>query len=493
MIEYGNTLFEDFDLSGYDTTEYKPYLHYFDTNSEFEDEYFGDEYYEPWVSFTSGDTLVHYNKKFNGYLRFEMLTNGTIKWKSSDTAITRTIEYSKNGGGWSEITSTTAGTGINVSAGDVVCFRGENQQYAEVIDSSAEDKYAAGNIRTVSFNGTTGNFNIAGNIMSLIKKDYDEFIHITRLSGDCNFYGMFRIGNNVKSVEDLFLPATYITNGCYGYMFTSAGITRAMGLPAKHMKESCYRNMFADCASLTSVPALSNTDVAKHCFAAMFARCSSLQTVPNNYLTVLNLENADDCYGSMFKGCTALTSTPNLPAIGLSNLCYDNMFNGCTSLTSSPELPATILCETCYHCMFEGCSSLVAAPSLPAETLAYKCYARMFQNCTSLITAPELPSINLAVECYYRMFYGCSSLTESPLLPAELTSEGCYLEMFSGCTNLNKITCLALTNPSGNWPFSNWVPGVASTGTFIKHPQATWWGRGVNGIPANWTVVDYAG
>ena len=38
------------------------YLHLYETNSEFESDYNGEAYDEPWVSFTESTEEVHYNK-----------------------------------------------------------------------------------------------------------------------------------------------------------------------------------------------------------------------------------------------------------------------------------------------------------------------------------------------------------------------------------------------------------------------------------------------
>jgi hypothetical protein len=37
-----------------------------------------------------------------------------------------------------------------------------------------------------------------------------------------------------------------------------------------------------------------------------------------------------------------------------------------------------------------------------------------------------------------------------------------------------------------------WVFGVASSGTFVKHPDMTSLPSGVSGIPNGWTVEDYS-
>ncbi len=104
---------------------------------------------------------------------------------------------------------------------------------------------------------------------------------------------------------------------------------------------------------------------------------------------------------------------------------------------------------------------------LPAMTLGNKTYRGMFKHCTSLHCAPELPAPTLVGS----------------------DGEGCYSEMFRDCSSLTYIKCLA-TNPGGTLGTSNWVSGVAATGTFVKASDVTWT-TGVNGIPTGWTVEDY--
>lgn len=140
--------------------------------------------------------------------------------------------------------------------------------------------------------------------------------------------------------------------------------------------------------------------------------------------------------------------------------------------------------------MFEGCTSLTTAPELPATTLAQGCYDNMFADCTNLTTAPELPADTLVRGCYNGMFFKCTNLTTAPELPATTLDETCYRLMFSGCTSLNHITMFA-TDISANNSLYNWVNGVSSTGTFVKHPDMTLLPSGINGIPKGWTVIDY--
>lgn len=127
---------------------------------------------------------------------------------------------------------------------------------------------------------------------------------------------------------------------------------------------------------------------------------------------------------------------------------------------------------------------------LPATTLRTYCYEAMFYGCTELTTAPELPATTLVAACYENMFRKCTSLTTAPELKSASLVTGCYSNLFSGCTSLNYVKCIATDfNTSYAKPTLDWLAGVSSSGTFVKHPDATW-PTGNSGIPRNWTVID---
>lgn len=155
-----------------------------------------------------------------------------------------------------------------------------------------------------------------------------------------------------------------------------------------------------------------------------------------------------------FKDVTELKQNYTFCSLFKSNAHIKNK-SGVTLL-----LPATTLTNCCYYRMFASCTSLTAAPSLPATKLADYCYANMFSYCTSLASAPELPAATLADHCYSGMFFCCSKLSS--------------------------VTCLA-TNISASNCTTNWLDGVASTGTFTKAASASW-PEGASGIPSGWTV-----
>ena len=439
------------------------------------------------------------------YLTLDILTGGTVMWKTNHSASTKTISYSINDGEWTEITSTTAGTTFNVSAGDKVRLKGSNGRYTDNAYQSS------------SIADGTAYFNIEGNIMSLIGGD--NFTGLTELTLGSTFRNIFK-QSNVVSAENLVLPPTNVSNWSYAGMFygctsltvapelpatiistgsyydmfngctsltvapeihaanvagescrgmfygctSLTAVTQA--LPATTLAGRCYYDMFNGCASLTAAPVICATTVASGSCCCMFCNCSSLTTAPALPSTAL----AEDCYYRMFDGCTSLATAPLLPATTIYTQSYRAMFsncssltvapvicattlatsactlmfNSCTSLTVAPELPAMTLANDCYNQMFARCTSLTTAPELPATTLAEKCYFQMFIACTGLTTTPsELPATTLANNCYNQMFNACSGITASPVLPAPSLVVGCYSQMFKDCGHLKYVKCLA--------------------------------------------------
>ena len=445
------------------------------------------------------------------YLTFEALQNGVFKF-------TNPINYSTdNGTTW---TSLAANTGTTVLAGHKIMWKAT---------------LTSNNDSGIGTFSSTCNFNVEGNVMSLLYGD--NFAGRTNLtSKNYIFYNLFKNCSKLINAENLSLPATTLAIACYKNMFYNCtSLTTVPELPATTLANNCYEKMFYNCTSLTTTPELSATTLADYCYTYMFQDCTSLTTAPELPATTLvqscyrfmfdgciSLTTAPElpattlansCYYSMFSDCTSLTVAPELPATTLADWCYSDIFHGCISLTTAPELPATTLANSCYRSMFYGCTALTTAPELPATTLVINCYGYMFQNCTSLTTAPELSATTLASYCYtymfsgctsltaapvlnattlvdycYQgMFYGCTNLTVAPELPATTLVTGCYQNMFNGCTNLNYIKAM-FTTTQGMDCTINWVGGVAATGTFIKNSAATWTTTGANGIPTGWTV-----
>ena len=152
-------------------------------------------------------------------------------------------------------------------------------------------------------------------------------------------------------------------------------------------------------------------------------------------------------------------------------------------------LPATALTAGCYMGMLTD-SSITVAPNLPAAYVHMNCYYNMFLRCTKLTTVQAILPAETVYESSYRaMFYGCTNLTTAPELPAKSLANNCYNQMFDQCSKLNYIKCLA-TNISATNCTSNWVRGVAASGTFVKDASMTGWTTSTSGIPSGWTVVN---
>lgn len=313
-----------------------------------------------------------------------------------------TFEYRKTAGVWTTISGNTR---VTLEPGEKVEFRGDNPQYSEDYSNNT-------NIRV-----TGGGAKVYGNVMSLID-DADEF----PTGSDYNFCGLFQNSYSLTDASNLSLPSG-LTQGCYQNMFKGCNtLTKTPELNATQIVQSCYEGMFEGCSSLTKAPDMPGQNLAKYCYKRMFANCGSLR---NNIPASLpgDLAYYGSCY-EMFLNCTSLTTAPALPATEIHGSAYMNMFKGCSSLTTAPELPATLLTSgpddigeettgiTHYSGMFWDCTGLTTAPAILPATgpLPGSCYSHMFQNCTSLTTAPILPAEDQEAFAYGEMFRGCSNL-----------------------------------------------------------------------------------
>ena len=338
--------------------------------------------------------------------------------------------YSLDGGmSWQSVTSATICT---LNSGESVMIRNTSTILG-----------AFASLYNGLFSTEMKDFNVSGNIMSLLTEDYNNFnsLHYVDEEEDLDFYfnDILRcvfMNTNVVDASALILPATTLAHNCYGQMFKGCTkLVNAPKLPATTLAYSCYEGMFEGCTSLKGCPALPATVLPGH------------------------------CYDSMFKGCTSIVSAPNFPDFeffGDSESQCISMFEGCTGIVSGPTLSCDNLHVNCYKKMFEGCTSMVNPPVLPATNLAYGCYMKIFNNCTSLVNAPDLPAIDLP--------------------------EKCYDSMFKGCTNLSYIKIYAINRESNS--LDSWVSNVAPTGVFVKQQGVTYPIDSINGVPIGWTVYE---
>lgn len=126
-------------------------------------------------------------------------------------------------------------------------------------------------------------------------------------------------------------------------------------------------NVKVDCSgdirTLINYTAHENVATENCSFISLFKNCKALRSAPQLPAKALK----ESCYRQMFEGCTSLEKAPKLPAKELDNYCYESMFKGCTSLTNAPELRATKIMEGCYKSMFEDCKKLIFVTMLATE------------------------------------------------------------------------------------------------------------------------------
>ena len=348
--------------------------------------------------------------KVYDYLCFTALESGTFSFtieSSIGTNLIESISYSLDGKTWVEtpnVNSTLVTiTTPTVNAGDKVYWKGNATALSAIRDGNNWRAYFS----------STGNFDVSGNIMSLLYgKDMD--LPITKIR---TFVHAFRNCTKLIHAHELVLPTEVMDESFWGMFYGCTSLVSAPVINVSTLTPYCCGHMFYGCTSLTDITSLTtSTTAGVSCCANMFYNCSSLETIPNNFL----------------------------PPTSLSQLCYQYMFYGCTSLVNVP-------------------SNL-----LPATILASQCYSNMFNGCTSLQRAPELPALTLVTNCYNSMFRGCNSLN--------------YIKMMA--TNIEV---------ENNQPLYYWVYQVASNGTFVRNPNATWWVTDVSGIPKGWLLEDGTG
>lgn len=188
-------------------------------------------------------------------LTFKISSPGTINWTASDTTVTKTIEYKLNNGEWTSITSNTGSSAptITVNSGDKIQFRGDNTAYCGDNPNLCS-----------KFSGSTAEFEVEGNIMSLINST--DFSALTTLESDYTFAFLFSNCTGLTSAENLILPATPLTIGCYFMMFQGCtSLTTAPELPATTLASGCYNSMFYKCTKLNYIKCLATDISASNC------------------------------------------------------------------------------------------------------------------------------------------------------------------------------------------------------------------------------------
>lgn len=288
------------------------------------------------------------------YLTFRILSNGTVWWQNNGSGYARTIEYSLNNGTWTSIAATTAGVSINVSVNDVIRFRGTNVTYAK--DKSNYSGFGYGEQGTSgqsNYHNGAAEFNIEGNIMSLIYGD--NFINQTTFNGGTyTFCSMFKKAKCVSAENLVLLPITLVT-GCYRAMFSwCTYLIIPPTLPATTLAQYCYWYMFEECG-ITTAPELPAQNLVANCYGSMFTNCRSLNYIKCMAIAGFNTSNCKQTWvngvassGVFVKdsGISVSTWTRGTSGIPTNWLVYDDVPVSTPVITYDGFSTITLTCET---------------------------------------------------------------------------------------------------------------------------------------------------
>ena len=290
---------------------------------------------------------------------------------------------------------------------------------------------------------------------------------------------MFRSCVNLRKVGALNMPVnttiSFMFLYCYNLQYIESIFTTTLLTVVKNAFQQCYKitqipvfntlgvaladagfnQMFTDCWSLTSAPALNTANVRN--FVAAFQNCYSLVTVPN-----YNISLATDM-SYMFNNCISLEyASYNIPSV--TNLNY--IFQGCTNLVSVTFSNTSAVNNVSTYASFYGCTKLrsVSMPGIRISNPSYlfwNCgvlmdvgtfsvvsaggagggggYSYMFLGCASLTNLKGLTFSFNAVE-FRDMFNGCVSLKETPNFSMAVSGDSGYqTSVFLGCYSLSRI------------------------------------------------------
>lgn len=224
------------------------------------------------------------------YLTIECTSGGDFKfdgtWMSpSYNSYDITLYYSKNGGQWTEIHSTSPTT-LSAVTGDKFRFKGINNAISPMV----ETKQTANTFRFL-----TGDFKAYGNVMSVLFGDNFRNATLTTGINDYAFKDLFNQTNNnnntLTNVENIILPGV-LTPHCFRAMFQNTAISSAPELPATTLAEACYRYMFGNCGSLISAPELPATTLVDYCYYGMFFYCTNLRYIKCSATSGINTNNS---------------------------------------------------------------------------------------------------------------------------------------------------------------------------------------------------------
>ena len=182
------------------------------------------------------------------YFTVRMLQNNSILSFTKGNRFDYDLQYSLDSGAtWNVYESQL----YNLSSGSTVMFKGS-------ISSDNHNNDGVGHIYS------NYKYEVEGNIMSLLYGD--NFSDKTVLQYVRVFMNLFYRNPYLLNIDNLVIPATTLTEGCYLTMFEKCeNIVKAPELPATTLTEGCYQGMFRECTNLNEITCRATDISATNC------------------------------------------------------------------------------------------------------------------------------------------------------------------------------------------------------------------------------------
>lgn len=450
-------------------------------------------------------------------LTLEAVEAGTINIVNPNLL---TIEYNKNGGGWTAASNNPVS--IGVAAGDQVQLRGDNQAYCLMTEFGEKPTQIT----------ATNDIYVYGNVMSLISSigfatlttlpvvggsgPYDSdntFAYLFTTSGE---YLDPVINTTIRNhpTKDIVLPALNVTRCGYMYMFARCqNLTRAPELPATELGWGCYHQMFCSTA-IERAPVLAAATVPHEGYSSMFDQCANL-----NYVKCLatdisaqgstgfwlngvaaigtfvkadgmddwtvgpqdewgsihgipagwTVKNASEEVASMNETPLTIEATEDATTVTITNplaLTIEYSTDGGTSWTSANNVTITISgINSGKTVLLRGDNAAYSSDGTAANSMgitADKDYY-LYGNMMSLVSSTGFATLTTLTGNYAfaRLFRNNSHLkshaTKDLVLPATTLSPNCYRYTFQNCSGLTKAPELPATTMTEGCYFATFI------------------------------------
>ena len=362
----------------------------------------------------------------------------------------------------------------------------------------------------------------------------------TVLAQNC-YQGIFHDCTSLVTAPKL--PATTLAINCYQNAFLDCiNLVNPPELPAKVLVEGCYRSTFQGCSKLNNIKVYANDISATNCTFRWLYNVASKGTF-NNYGSATYTTDSpsgiptgwvekkpnepDYLYiENTYNGINTIYFSTTQSGIHPSSDKYSNQVEystdkvNWTTLTFNPSTPQSVIINTgeklylrndtgvfnyyngnanTYNTNINVSRSNIIGGNIntlldyknpDTVPLSHSCFFGLFRDniATTDVSGLKFGNKTLITGCYREMFTNCSKITTAPELPATTLVESCYKNIFYRCENLNSITVYANDISATNCT-TDWLYGVASSGTFRNLGSATYPTNSTSGIPVGWTEV----